>query len=327
MDLYDQIIETNNQLHQLIGQFAENVSSLSVYKKEELGAKGELLHKLREVQQHLGATYQTVNNTVEEQCQTVEKYLSDEEARLNSLRKNLYQVDDSGSCENDNTDSESLGETPNPVSLVKVTPPPGFTHKPKKTPKTDTTWTKVVKKGRKPPPAPLPTRKVNREVAPGLFIPAFTINDPAECHQKLGHVCWSLRTERFCISINGEIITGNTTIIRPSGETPKKFIEHRRSENTDYRKSDYYVPYERNSNSRDIRQFTAKMRFVPASQELQKHEVYVYRIGSRDTLKQDILSVQAEDYRLFSDLTMNFLLCRITAAQEIRTRINNGIKQ
>ena len=125
--------------------------------------------------------------------------------------------------------------------------------------------------------------------------------------------------------MNGEIISGNTASIKPVGETPIKFSEHRNSEKMDYRRTDFYIPPERNPQSKDKRMFTNKMRFVPASVEPQKHEVYIWRLGSKDTLKEDLSCLKSEDFRLFGDLTSNFVLCMLAASKEMKRRSYSGL--
>ena len=183
--------------------------------------------------------------------------------------------------------------------------------------KSEPKWAKVVSK--RPAKGKAPAQ---RQVAPNVYIRAFTVAEPKDCFNHPGWWCWCPRINRFCLAINGEILTGNVSHIRDVRKTPIKFREHKRSESTDYLKSDYYVPVERNPNSKDVRQFTNKMCFVPASREPGHNQSYCYRLGEADTLHDDVLAVKPEDYRLFTDLTTGFMLCRTAAAQERRRRLN-----
>lgn len=168
-----------------------------------------------------------------------------------------------------------------------------------------------------------------RNVAPDVEILSYTIKEPKECHKYKGWWCWCPLKERFYLSINGFVFEGVTTEIYPVNKTPCKFYEHRDCESNgqslDYQSTDYYVPRMYNSKSRDRRRFTARMTFVPASKEPAHNQTYLYRIGSRDTLNLDRQCISSSDFRLFGDLTGNFLLCWTATAQHIanRARISN----
>lgn len=166
---------------------------------------------------------------------------------------------------------------------------------------------------------------VNIEIGPGCYLPAIRIDKPEESHNFRGWWCWEPNMERFYISINDEIISGTTTIINSAEQIPIKFFEHKDCENNkycsiDYKLTNFYIPRESNPQSRDVRQFTNRMKFIPASQELKKNDKYVYRLGSKDTLKKDLINLRLEDYRVFQDLTVNFLLILTLASHEIRKK-------
>jgi hypothetical protein len=66
--------------------------------------------------------------------------------------------------------------------------------------------------------------------------------------------------------------------------------------------------------SKDRRILTNRAIYVPAAEVPKAHEKFVYRIGSRAHLKDDLNHMQKSDYRMLNDQTGNFLLCLIAAA-------------
>lgn len=167
-----------------------------------------------------------------------------------------------------------------------------------------------------------------QEIAPGVYLNAYTINHPRECHQYKGFLCWSVVYSRFYISVNNEIIESITAPIYPSSKRPFKCLEHRDCEKfgkykDDYRKTDYYIPRRCNAESKDVRHFTNRMSYVGASEPLKKNDVYVYRLGSRPNLYNDLNHLTEKDYYMFADLTGNYFLSLIAAAKEMRRRKEN----
>lgn len=307
----------NTELREQITKYTERLASLSVYNREELFEKGKMLSNLQSVEQTLAETLEILHNKVTEQKLVMEKYMRDAEESFNAVRQNIYSA---------NTEVH----IPAPVQPSPAQKPvlkPTFAEKVmENTVKSKhqlvkssekNCWVDVSKKAVK-----ISTSKaVRREVAPDTFISAVTISRKEECHNHLGWWCWCPDDNRFCISINGNIYSGCTTIIHQSNVQPVKFFEHRRSDRVDnWQESDYYVPPEKNPESKDVRQFTNKMKFVPASRNLEKYETYAYRLGSKDTLRDDIMSLKPEDYRIFSDLTTNYLLCLTAASVEMDRR-------
>ncbi len=297
------------QIRNLIKGHISKMSELSVLDPQSLFEKGKMLADLQEITATLRDLHQMANEGENEQRQALEKQMREVEEKFNAVRQNLR-------AEKPKT---VVVEEPTQELVPVVT---------KKTPKEPNHgWIEVVKGNKKRAPV-VPTvepKLVNHELVQGVFIKAYTISNPEQCHKLKGWWCYCQESDRFCTSLNGEIITGTVTNIRHASKTPKKFSEDRRSEAMDWTKSNYYVPRDRNPESRDLREFTNKMKFVPASQEPKKFETYCYRLGSKDTLQEDVTSLKSEDYRLFEDLTTNFLLCWTAAAQEMRRRESTGM--
>jgi hypothetical protein len=300
----NKIESVNTELREQISKYTNRLNELSVYNKDELIEKGQLLSNLQIVEASLLETLSTLKTSITEQKQVLEKYMRDAEENFSAVRKTIY-----------NTTVVAKPEATYVSKVTKVLPPKSlkpFTN----TSNNNNGWIEVGKKKFTP-------KLVRREVAPDLFIQAVTVTTTDDAQNNAGWWCWCPHEHRFCISINGKVYSGNTTLVRQMTDQPVKFFEHRRCDKVDnWKDSDYYVPMEKNSSSRDIRQFTNKMKFVPASRSPERFEAYCYRIGSRDTLKDDVLSLKPEDYRLFSDLTCNFLLCLTTASMEMDRRDN-----
>jgi len=301
----------NVELREQIRKYTDRLNELSVYNKDEMFEKGQLLSNLQIVETQLLDTLNTLKSNITEQKQVLEKYMRAAEESFNAVRQNIY-----------NTAPVPVTKPEPRTSFVsKVTKPiPPKSLKPFSNTSPKNEWTEVGKKKNNLPNLP---KLVRREVAPDLFIQAVTVNNIEEAHYNSGWWCYCSNEQRFCISINGKVYAGNTTVIHSVNEQPVKFFEHRRCDKVDnWKESDYYVPIDKNPNSRDLRHFTNKMKFVPASRNPEKYETYCYRLGSRDTLKDDVMSIKHEDYRLFSDLTTNFLLCLTTASVEMDRREN-----
>jgi hypothetical protein len=307
------IDSANNELRDQISKYTTRLNELSVYNKAELFEKGQMLSNLQTIETNLSDTLTTLKSKINEQKQVLEKYMRDAEESFNAVRQNIYNIDRREIVKVDDVGA-SVGvgagaAKPKPIKLPKVDFVPTFNVSAKKD-----GWTEVGRKRVIP-------KLAKREVAPDVFIQAVTVNNIDEAHNNAGWWCYCPSESRFCISINGKVYAGNTGVIHHQNEQPVKFFEHRRCEKVDnWKESDYYVPIEKNSNSRDVRHFTNKMKFVPASRVLEKYETYAYRLGSKETLKDDVLTVKSEDFRLFSDLTCNFLLCLTAASVEMDRR-------
>jgi hypothetical protein len=330
MNYNTSLSNANNELQDQITKYIEKLQSLSVYNREELFEKGKMLSNLQNIEQTMKETLELLHNKVTEQKLIMEKYMRDAEEIFNTLRRDIYHTHNDTPAEQVSTTTKKLKKplkVPAFVEKVDTNKPKHIQNNVSKTTPTITNvvnnnnnaWIEVGKKSVTKISTP---KAVRREVAPDTFINAITVNNKKECHNHLGWWCWCPDENRFCISINGRIYSGCTTIIHQSNIPPVKFFEHRHSDKVDnWLESDYYVLPEKNPGSKDIRQFTNKMKFVPASRNLEKYETYAYRLGSKDTLRDDIISLKPEDYRIFSDLTTNFLLCLTAASVEMDRRI------
>jgi len=170
--------------------------------------------------------------------------------------------------------------------------------------------------------------QADREAAPGVFIKAYTIHNPNECHKFKGFWCWSVLYNRFYISINNFILESIVCNIHKGNEKPIKFLEHHNIKrkghcrDVDWNSTDFYVPRAFNPMSDDRRALTNRAIFVPASEEPHDNEIYIYRIGSRQTLSKDLPLLTDSDYRLYSDMTGSHLLCFTAASMVIKQRLD-----
>jgi len=277
-------MEMNEEyLERSVDEFVNNcIKSVTVFGPNELVARSKQIKIIFGVAQKLNAAYATLQNFAETEQSHMVETIKTFENNLTQLKKTVY-----GSVE----------EPPKKSWLTVVSP--------KQTEITNVIEQQIV---------PKPPQMKKREVAENVFIDSYTIGKPENCHNYKGYWCYCPENDRFYLSINGIALEAITTNILSAEIAPYKCIEHRNittygnADGIDWTRSKFYIPRQFDPTSKDIRQFTARMKFVPASKELRENELYTYRIGSRDTLYQDIQSIKPEDSRLFSDLVGNYLL-------------------
>jgi hypothetical protein len=168
---------------------------------------------------------------------------------------------------------------------------------------------------------------IQRQIAHGVPIRAYTISDPDECHKRefLGWWCYSTMTHRFYTSLNGYILGGTTANIKSDNEAPTKFIEHNDCQekatwNIPINSSGYWIRPIDKTSRRDQRVLTNRAKFFPASKTPGPKDKYIYRIGSKDTLASDLNAMTKGDYYLFADMTVNDALVHTAASEEIARR-------
>jgi hypothetical protein len=147
-----------------------------------------------------------------------------------------------------------------------------------------------------------------------IDIAAIPITNPAEAYNHVGNMCFASETERFVVCLQvGELkvlIEGMPSNIVTDGK-PYKFIKHRPMRN--YPKdTPFYVPKSLDPSSKDVRHFYKTMNFVPASQENDAKSC-CYRLGSIDTLEEDLAVISDDDMELFHDLAGHYFLIDILA--------------
>lgn len=164
----------------------------------------------------------------------------------------------------------------------------------------------------------------NHEVAPHVYLYSYSIMEPDDCHLYKGWWCWCEKINRFCISINNDVITAINTIIHPYNDNPVKFHEHKlcskgKASEIDPKTTEFYVPKFFNEKSNDIRQLNNKMEFEPASNINYKNK-FSYRIGSRDTLKEDLITIKPADARLYADMAGNHMLVLSVLIRDLKRK-------
>jgi len=152
----------------------------------------------------------------------------------------------------------------------------------------------------------------NFKVAPGVNISAYKIMYPEETAKHRGYWCWSEIDNRFYISINDRIFSGLCLNIT---DALYKFNEHANAKNISYKDTGLYVPPEVNPESRDVRTLSTRMHYVPSfsANDIsggsgREDDMYAFRVGSADNLKEDIVNCTPRDHRLFKDMTVSFML-------------------
>jgi len=153
-----------------------------------------------------------------------------------------------------------------------------------------------------------------------LNISAYPIKYKQDALRHPGYWCYNTTTNRFYIAINGIVHCGTFLNMIPN-DTVYKFNEHSSAKNVDPKSTGLYVPPELNSASRDIRNLPYSLEYVPAGETTSKK--HIIRMGSMRNLQSDISNMDPRDYRIFSDMTMNYLLDLTVAARERPTVFNS----
>lgn len=289
------------KVRDVVANFMEKIRNNGA---DDLIYKSQQLAQLNVFSEQLAALHEEVSKFVEKESSALMEYIKNVENNLCSTKHKLKNTSQTNS---DNFHSDISRLPPESrlltwVDAVKIAPPPGFG---------ELQPEKQNKQKQISNPVQPPQLQCKREIAENVFIDAYTIKTPQECHNFKGYWCYIVNYNRFYISINDEILEAITTNILPPDITPYKCIEHRYAKgNTkiDWENSKFYVPRIFDPKSRDVRQFTARMKFVSASKEIKENEPYTIRIGSRDTLPQDMKHATEEEIRLFNDYVGNFIL-------------------
>ncbi|MFA6089418.1 MAG: hypothetical protein WC755_06145 [Candidatus Woesearchaeota archaeon] len=303
-----------------LSSLGKTLNNIDASTEEGLQIRSNIRKKLLELSLVAQNFHNQTTFLLEEETIVIKDNLRKREENLARIHKELNELP-----------SEKEVETVKPTVLVNKSSSQAWADIAAKEPsQLEESFTLTGKKGVLPI---TPGKMITRQISHGVSILAFTIKDPKECGKKehLGYWCYSTNTERFHTSLNNMVITASTMNITPKMDTPRKFLEHKAcsSENyrsIDYRENDFYIPPEIDPSSKDVRQLTDRMHFWPASLEPPSRDFYIYRLGSKDTLKDDLNYMTSSDFRLQMDITGNFMLV-ITAANAtmLKSRMNGGI--
>ena len=176
-------------------------------------------------------------------------------------------------------------------------------------------------------------RRTIKNVVEGVPIEVYMIDSPQDCHRYLGWWCYCQERGRYYTSLNGTVVKAAPTIIRPSIETPNKFHEDRRCNAEDSKRptyeslkdSTFYVPPELIKGSKDVRELTNRMVYSPTSDDYERRNPYVYRLGSSDHLRTDLSEVSESDFRLQMDINGWGTLIITLANLEMKKRGYNKV--
>lgn len=147
----------------------------------------------------------------------------------------------------------------------------------------------------------------------GLNISAYPIKYKQEALLYPGYWCHCESDNRYYIAVNGAV-HGGTFLNVMHNDNVFKFNEHSFAKTTDYRSTGLYIPPEVNSTSKDVRNLPQALEYVPAAEKTTKK--HIVRVGDARNLKNDIHNLNEQDYRVFSDITMNNLLGLTVATKE-----------
>lgn len=161
---------------------------------------------------------------------------------------------------------------------------------------------------------------IRGDVAPGVKIKAFIIEDPAEAHNHRGFWCYHPDSSRYYLSINNKLVYSYVTNINAYNQQPIKFTEFDSNRGSS-KSTNFYHPPEIYGGD-DRRQITEKMCFVPASTSSNPKKSYIYRIGDRDTLGEDLVQASSSDIRLVRDVAAHWIMVGYLSARQetIRNR-------
>lgn len=277
-------MDINNVANQIIDDIVNSLRSIESGNRDSLIDRSKKITELNNLQQEWTKILERLNNTLEKEKKILEDELIKEEQKIYQIKKSLVNKPKSW-AEISEEEPVYNNNNNNNYNIYK--------------------------------------KKINkREVAPGVYIYAYDISKEEDCHNFKGWWCWCQHIERFCISVNDHIIIASNIIINPADKIPIKFHEHKlcgthEIMNIDPKSTDFYIPRQFNPNSRDTRQLTNRIKFVPASEELAANDKYVYRIGSRTTLAKDILTITDQDSRLFEDMVGSFMLALVALKSKI----------
>jgi hypothetical protein len=309
--------EINKTAEQVIGRITQEIKNIKNEQPGSFLGIAEKISELSTARDLWKRTLHLLDSTIDTEKKALQAHLQQMEDQLNQVKKSL--------------NGEPAAKPS--IRLLKREEPTVSTPPPESS-KRESGWVQVVSRGVTTTPAPAPAAPVREtkpanipehEIAPGVTLSAYTITRPEQCHKYPGWWCYCPDTKRFHLSVNNEVLTAVCTVIHSSDKIPIKFHEHHAcSEGTarkiDWRSCKFYIPREFNPTSDDVRQFTNRMKFVPASIELGENDKYPIRLGSSDTLREDLTHLKDPDYRLFQDWTGNLMLCFTAAAREMRRR-------
>ena len=151
------------------------------------------------------------------------------------------------------------------------------------------------------------------EVAPNVFIKAYDIQYPLECHSHRGFWCYCANDSRYYISINNLAICGYTTRILSENMIPIKFTEYDNKKEKNSIPANFYQPPEIYGGN-DIRNITEKLRYVPKSVHTDRK--YIIRVGDKDNLREDLSLCSDKELRLVKDIASHWLMVGFLAENE-----------
>jgi len=166
--------------------------------------------------------------------------------------------------------------------------------------------------------SPLPKQVSPKSPTKDIYISGFAlsvifIDNDKESKMHKGNLCYNVQNERIVVCINNIVLAGNVLNILQEWDKHTKFHEHRDSKNLDSAYGGFYVPPELNPMSKDRRNLTNRMVYIPSDKRPDEKNRYFIQIGSGDCLKQDVRNLTGQDARITQSLAMHWLLINMIA--------------
>lgn len=292
------LVEIDKIVNDAVARIIQDIQDIKLDGRHGLADRTQKLNELNDTSAMWTKTLEKINTAIAVEKKVLEEELLKEEERIKQIKQSLNQK----------SESKSQSKNSSWADIVEKETPPAV---------------KILeKKNAEENNKNQAKRPSSYEIAPGVPLPggAFEIENEKDCHNYLGWWCWCPKTKRFHISVNGFILSAITTDIIPSNQQPIKFHEHKACVegkvcSIDYKATDFWVK----CNPNDVQQLTNRMKFVPASTTPAPNDKYIYTIGSRDTLKEDLAAAKNHDMRLVENIGGSFMLIN-TAIQKEKQR-------
>lgn len=151
------------------------------------------------------------------------------------------------------------------------------------------------------------------EISPGVYIRAYVIDVPTDCHLYRGFWCYSPEDDRYYTSINNVVICGNPTELRREDELPYKFTEFNDNYKNNVSRDNFYNPPEK-FGGKDKRILSEKMKYLPKSNH--NKQKYTYRIGDVRNLRNDLMLSTNSEMRLVKDIGAHWMMILYLTSKE-----------
>lgn len=300
------MIKYIEQLNAIFMKMHEEMKAITLADEEKISGATKIYTNLKDIHQKVSELSQTFGNIIEIERTDIANSLNAKEEKINELKQQVIIPKSSAEA----TLSKSSAKTP--VASTNV-----WAEKASKVKKLMTSLSIAT------PARAFGLQLVKQEIAPGVSIDVYIIDSSEKCHDYLGWLCYCTYSKMFWQSVNGVAIQYKVLHINSEKDRPVKFLEHidAGSKNVSPQHSSFYVPPELDSNSRDERQLTNRMKYVPSECTPGDNQLYIYRVGSRQYLARDLANMSDMDIRQMRDICGSFGLVGIAVEITAHKRV------